>query len=167
MTISYFISDTGELHGRACTQPRRSRGSSCKEHFTNAGFVASAPGQGPRRAPPALPNTRTGNYSSEDKGRTLSASGAFPPPPLTAPRGSERWIFYWSLNGHRKGQDSKLWHPHAQPSPAPTPCPPLSPDTTWGQCDFSPGARSQALLRHFLPVPAGLCAAVKHLCGKL
>lgn len=156
---------TQRNNGRACTQPRRSKGSSCKEHFTNAGFVASAPGQRPRRAPPALPNTSTGNYSSEDKGRTLSASGAFPPPPLTAPRGSERWIFYRSLNGHRKGQDSKLWHPHAQPSPAPPPRrAPHFPQTQPGGSVTSPQGREA---RHFLPVPAGLCAAVKHLCGKL
>lgn len=54
-------------------------------------------------------------------------SGALPPPPLNAPRGSKRWIFYQSLNGHREGPGTLM------PSPAlPHAGPPAFPRTQPG-----------------------------------
>lgn len=69
-------------------------------------------------------------------------SGALPPPPLNAPRGSKRWIFYQSLNGHREGPGTLTPSPALPPRRAPC----FPPDTTWGrEARLCSGTSSQCL----------------------
>lgn len=84
-------------------------------------------------------------------------SGVLPPPPLNAPRGSKQWIFYQSLNGHRKGQDSKLWHPHAQPCPCAVPPPPGFPRYNLGKMWLPPRGEKPGFA---LALPPSACWAV-------
>ena len=126
---------------------------------------------------PALPpcsaqvvggNTWIGNYSSEDKGKTLSCSWSISPTPSSFTSGAaNEWILHQSLNRHRARPGC---HPSKALTPL-TPSPALSPHRTLWFSWIQPGAtpppcrsrKSQLCPGGFPVMSAGLCAAKRNL----